>query len=335
MEKREEWNEFTMNDDSIALLPNYYDYETPAIKEINLFSAHKKLTGYKPASSLYMGQVYYPWSSLESIPESIDSKDLDDELWAIISPPGQYDLADAKESQKYAAEVDDLYENTPYALFMDLGNPGFFEVGMYMRGMENWFMDLLLDEPGVHRLLDIHLERMIDKVKASVAAVGNKIQVLRLSHDDMGNQKSLAASPEVFRKFVFPRYKKLIEEVRKVTDAKIMLHSCGAISEIIPDIIDAGIDILNPLQMNCANMDLEFVKKEYGKDLVLWGGGCDAVDILTNNSVDEIKEHVKHMLDILMKDGGFVFCNTHNIQADIDPEKVVAIYETVREFGKY
>lgn len=335
MEKRQDWKRFILNDDSEALLPNYYKYKDENIKELKLYTEKGTLVGVKPPSSLYVGQVHYPWEGLDEIPHKIQLDDFDEQLWSIISPPGQYDLADPKEAAVFGTEVDDLYNNTDYGLFMDLGFAGFFEIGMYMRGMENWFCDLMLDEAGVDRMLDIYLEKILQRINCSVAAVGNKIQVLRLGHDDMGNQNGLAVSPDLLRKHVFPRYRKVVDAVRKVSNAKIMLHSCGSIAEIIPDMINSGIDIINPLQMNCAGMNIKKIKQEYGNEIALWGAGCDAVDILTNKTVDEIKSHVREMLDICMPGGGFVFCNTHNIQADIQPEKITAIYETVEKYGKY
>lgn len=335
MEKRELWNEFTMNDGSKALLPKVYNYKNEKEFEIKLYTDKGTLVGIKPPSSLYVGQEYYPWMNEDEIPEDIKSEDFGENLWGIPSMPWHYDINKAEDVGKIKTEIESLYNDTEYGLFLDLGFAGLFEVGMYMRGLENWFCDLMLDTAGVERMLDVYVERILDRIDKVIPLVGDKLQVVRLYHDDMGNQNGLAVSPEVLRNIMFPRHKIIIDRLRKYTDAKIMLHSCGAIGQIIPDIIEAGVDIINPLQMNCDNMDIAAIKAEYGKDITLWGGGCDAVDVLTNGSIDEIKDHVKKMLEICMKDGGFVFCNTHNIQADIAPEKIMAIYETVEKYGRY
>ncbi len=335
MEQRERWNEFKMNDGSVALLPDVYKYENDKEFELKLYTQKGTLVGIKPPSSLYVGQEYYPWEDEDEIPADIKSEDFGEQLWGIPSSPWHYDVNDKDQATKFISEVSALHDETDYGLFLDLGFAGLFEVGMYMRGMENWFCDIMLDEKGVSYMLDVYTERIIDRINKSIPFIKDKVEVVRLYHDDMGNQNGLAASPDVLRKIMFPRHKKIIEALRKATDAKIMIHSCGSITEIIPDIIDVGVEIINPLQMNCDNMDIAAIKKEYGKDLVLWGAGCDAVDVLTHKNVDDIKEHVKKMLDTCMKDGGFVFCNTHNIQADISPEKIIAIYETVEKYGSY
>ena len=335
MEERDKWKEFVMNDGSTALLPTLYNYKNDKEKELELYSASGKLVGRKPASSLYVDQVYFPWGDMDAIPEIINAAEFGDELWGIPSTPWLYDYMSEAGLAKIKSEVEALYQDTQYGMFLDLGFPGLFELGMYMRGMENWFCDLMLDEAGVDRMLDAFTEQIIERVNRVIPQIGDKLDVVRLYHDDMGNQNEMALSPEILRKHQFPKYREIIAAVRKATDAKIMLHSCGSIAPIIPDIIDLGVDIINPLQMNCKNMDISFIKKEYGRDITLWGGGCDAVKVLSDGTVDQVKDHVKEMLDTCMKDGGFVFCNTHNIQADIPPEKIVAIYETVERYGKY
>jgi uroporphyrinogen decarboxylase len=118
--------------------------------------------------------------------------------------------------------------------------------------------------------------------------------------------------------------------IRQLTNAKIMLHSCGAVSELIPDLIEAGVDILNPIQIDCPGMDVRKLKADYGKDLVFWGGGCDTHRILPFATPAEVQEHVREQVNILRVGGGFVFQQVHNILADVPPQNIVAMYDAVR-----
>ena len=113
---------------------------------------------------------------------------------------------------------------------------------------------------------------------------------------------------------------------------KTMIHSCGGIYELIPGLIDAGFDILNPVQINAVNMEPERLKNEFGKEITFWGGGADTKSILNNATPEQVKSHVKHNLDVFMKDGGFVFNTVHNIMPDVPPENIVAMFEAIQEF---
>lgn len=123
--------------------------------------------------------------------------------------------------------------------------------------------------------------------------------------------------------------------IKSKTDAYIYLHSCGSIAEFVPDFIEMGVDILNPIQVSANGMDTGELKREFGEELVFWGGGCDTQRVLPFGSPEDVKEEVKRRLDDLAPGGGFVFCQVHNIQANITPQNIMAMYEAVDEFGSY
>ena len=133
----------------------------------------------------------------------------------------------------------------------------------------------------------------------------------------------------MYREFFKPRHKILWNRAKELADVKVNLHSCGGIRELIPDLIEAGLNAINPVQINCSGMALSELKKEYGKDLVFWGGGCDTGHILPKETPEAVSQHVKKQVESGRKSGGFVFQQVHNIMADIPPENIVAMFDAV------
>jgi uroporphyrinogen decarboxylase len=148
-------------------------------------------------------------------------------------------------------------------------------------------------------------------------------------------QTSPIISPDMYRRLIKPRHKKLFDFIRSKTKARIFLHSCGSVYDLIPDLIDAGVEILSPVQFTAAKMDLASLKNDFGSDLSFWGGGVDTQHFLPRASVGAIRDHVSTIFDVMAPGGGFVFVPVHNIQADIAPERVNAIYQTALEKRKY
>ncbi|RPJ22650.1 MAG: hypothetical protein EHM33_22980 [Chloroflexi bacterium] len=147
--------------------------------------------------------------------------------------------------------------------------------------------------------------------------------------DDLGTQRSLYISPKMMRKFVIPRLKKLYDFIHSRTKAKIFMHSCGSVYDAIPDLIEAGVEILNPVQRSAAKMDIATLKKEFGKQLSFWGGGIDVQQVLPYATLPQIEDEIKKTLDIMAPGGGYIFVASHNIQADVTPDRIDKMYETV------
>ena len=222
----------------------------------------------------------------------------------------------------------------------DRNTAGLTENSLRIRGYENWFLDLYLDPQGVEALLDIIVE---DKIRywdiiidwAFETGNENKIQVIAEA-DDLGSQTSTLIDPDQLRQIIIPRLKTIFTHVkRRLPGVKTFLHSCGAIYELIPDLIDAGLDILNPVQFTATGMDLVKLKREFGKELTFWGGGVDTQSTLNNATPQQVADEVKRIIDILAPGGGFVFAPVHNIQDDVSPENFWAMWDTLQEYGKY
>ncbi|MDD3791219.1 MAG: uroporphyrinogen decarboxylase family protein, partial [Sphaerochaetaceae bacterium] len=162
--------------------------------------------------------------------------------------------------------------------------------------------------------------------------IGDSIDILMFG-DDLGTQNTTMISRDLYKQLIYPRQKKLFQYVHDHSNAKVFLHSCGAIYDIIGDLIDAGVDILNPVQIGATGMEPKRLKEEYGKDVVFWGGGIDTQHVLASGTPSEIRESVKRNCDIFMKDGGFVFNQVHNIVDGVPPENIIAMYDAVNTFS--
>jgi uroporphyrinogen decarboxylase len=154
--------------------------------------------------------------------------------------------------------------------------------------------------------------------------------------DDLGTQTSTLLEPEYLRKTVIPRFGILWKRIKnRLPNVKIFMHSCGSVRVLLPDLIEAGLDIFNPVQFTAADMDLKGLKKDFGKDLVFWGGGVNTQSTLKNARPEQVQDEVKRILDIMAPGGGFVFAPVHNIQEDVPPENFWAMWDALMEYGKY
>jgi uroporphyrinogen decarboxylase len=161
--------------------------------------------------------------------------------------------------------------------------------------------------------------------------------VIIQEHDDIAGQDGPLISPQMLKEFVDPMHKKLFSYIRKKAqnDVHILYHSCGAVKELIPMLIEEGISALNPVQISAKGMDLEELKKEFGQDITFWGGGVDTQEILPNGTPEDVEEATKRSIDVLAPGGGFVFASVHNIQADVPTENFMAMWKTLKEYGVY
>jgi uroporphyrinogen decarboxylase len=153
--------------------------------------------------------------------------------------------------------------------------------------------------------------------------------------DDLGGQHAPLLSPRTYRALIQPRHKRLFSFIKKQAPVKIFYHTCGAVKRLIPDLIEAGIDILNPVQISATGMDPVELKREFGQDLVFWGGGVDTQGVLGTATPEEVKAHVRRNIEALAPGGGFVFAAVHDIQANVPPENIVAMWESWKAYGVY
>lgn len=225
----------------------------------------------------------------------------------------------------------EIHDQTPYAVVSGISGV-VYETCWYLRGLERWFMDMIEQPEFCEALLDRTLQFWLDWFAGFLPEVGDVVDVIMIG-DDLAGQGGPLFQPEFYRRVVKPRQKRLVQFIRAHTQAKIWYHTCGACRTYIPDLLDNGIDILNPVQISAADMDPAGLKAEFGQRLVFWGGGIDAQHVLPHADPQTVREHVRRNVEAFKPGGGYVFNNVHNIQAGVPPENIVAMYDAAYEAG--
>ena len=279
-------------------------------------------------SKLHMpkeGGLYFDWLDFPIKETTMEA--LDQYKWP-RPDPHEYNL-------RLGEQARDIYANTDFALVGSavIGG-GIFEQPARTIGLENFLMALITEPKFADRLMEQITDIYIESCNNYLDEVGKYIQVFTY-WDDVNTQDGWMIRPEIYRKMIKPKERRLVEAIKKKTDAKIFFHGCGATFDLIPDLIELGFDILNPVQVSARGMDTKLLKREYGKDIVFWGGGVDTQRVLPFGKPKEVVDEVKRRIDDLAPGGGFIFAAVHNIQAFIPPENIVAAFDTALEYGRY
>jgi len=211
---------------------------------------------------------------------------------------------------------------------------GIMEMAAYLRGFQNYFLDFVGNEKLCIALMRKTLELKIAFWGRALELVGDNVDVVQEA-DDLGGQHAMLISPALYRRIVKPLHGELFGFIHAHTKARVFFHSCGAIRPVIPDLIEIGVDVLNPIQVSAAGMDSAELKQEFGRELVFWGGGIDTQRVLGRGTLQEVKADTKRRIRDLAPGGGFVFAAVHNIQGNVPPENIMAMWETLQESGQY
>ena len=330
-DKESDWYDIYLADGGTAQYPKWF---TPQRKENGGYEVYDKdglLIAKMPAGATFFDQMHFPY--LDGYPD--DYKELGSAmnkvLWQALahSPWDSAGLPDFYSILRERALR--LRENTDKALMIVCGC-NLFEWGTFLRRMDNFLMDIYTAADEVERLLDNLMERHLETLKNVCECVGDVVDILRFG-DDLGMNTGLFMSPEKYRSIFKPRHKKLCDYVHTHSGMKTFLHSCGSIYAIIGDLIEAGYDIINPVQTSASDMAPEKLKKEFGRDITFWGGGCNTRSVLNRATPGEVYEYTSRMLDIFAPGGGFVFNQEHNIMPDVPPQNIMAMYKAVKDFG--
>jgi uroporphyrinogen decarboxylase len=244
------------------------------------------------------------------------------------------DPEDPRRIAGLAQEAAELHYNSDYGIVLNGFGETIFGLASWLRGQAQFYMDFILNVEFLQELLDRMLDYALRLARVALSAVGRFVQVIKVA-DDLGTENSLIISPEHYRMYVKPRQKKFYDFLKGHSDARILLHSCGAIADIIPDLIEIGVDAINPVQVSARGMDSRVLKRRFGDRISFWGGGCDTQHVLPFGSVKDVTEEVRKRTRDLAPGGGFVFTPVHNIQFDIPPQKVAALYQAAITYGDY
>jgi uroporphyrinogen decarboxylase len=227
-----------------------------------------------------------------------------------------------------------LREGTGYAVVLNGFGEAIFGLPSWVRGNAQFYMDLADGSPVAEALLDGFLDYALRLARRALDLVGPLVDVVRVA-DDLGSELGPIVSPQTYRSFIKPRQRKLYELIKSKTPAALLLHSCGSVRDLIDDFVDIGVDALNPVQVTARGMDSARLKAEFGRRISFWGGGCDTQHVLPFGTVEEVRGEVRRRIADLAPGGGLVFAPVHNIQFDVAPQKIVALYDEAWAAGRY
>lgn len=273
--------------------------------------------------------------------DAIDrQKPVDDSTLKVEDNLEEFGPVTVQELDYWKDQVSALADNTK-AVVASLGGTALGDIALVpainlkdpkgIRGVEEWYISTLTREDYIKEIYDRQTDIAIENLKLFHSVIGNRIDVAFTCGTDFGTQNSTFCSPETFDNIWLPYYRKVNDWIHQNTNWKTFKHSCGAVEPFMSHFIEAGFDIINPVQINAAGMDPAILKKKYGDRLVFWGGGVDTQGAFAFGTPGQVKEQVKKQCDILNNNGGFVFNTVHNIQANVPFENVVAMLDALKD----
>jgi len=328
-----DWSPIVMANKAPAFYPKWFKPTRMPDGSYQTFDDDgKRMLSRMPVGATFFDQTYFPY--VDGYPDNYDNlnAEMGRIMWArdVHSP---WDHAGEDDFwQKLRENTLKLRQNTDKALLVVCGC-NLFEWGTFLRRMDNFLMDLMCDPYNVEKLLDELMKRHLATLEKVCAAVGDIVDIIRFG-DDLGMSSGPFMDAETYKTLFKPRHKMLCDYVKSNSKMHTFIHSCGSISLLMPHLIEAGIEIFNPVQTNAYMMQPAFLKKEFGKDCTFWGGGIETVGTLNIGSSTQIRDQVFERLEIFSEGGGFVFNTVHNILPDVPPENVIAMFDAVKEFNE-
>jgi uroporphyrinogen decarboxylase len=327
-DKPTDWKPITMVNGADAFYPKWFN---PVKLENGSYATYdddgKSMLSRMPVGAIFFDQTYFPY--VDGYPDNYDN--LDAEMGRIMWARDAHSPWDHAGDDGFWETLLHLRQNTDKALLVVCGC-NLFEWGTVLRRMDNFLMDIICDQANVEKLLDELMKRHLATLEKVCDSVGDIVDIIRFG-DDLGMTSGPFMDPETYRTLFKPRHKILCDYVKQHSQMHTFIHSCGSISLLMPHMIEAGIEIFNPVQTNAFRMEPEFLKKEFGENCTFWGGGIETVGTLNNGTPQQVRDQVFERLDIFSEGGGFVFNTVHNILPDVPPENVVAMFDAINEFN--
>jgi uroporphyrinogen decarboxylase len=329
-DRDEDWYDITLPTGLPVQFPTWFQAVPQPDGAWDAFAPDGTRIATMPLGASFFDQTYFPY--VDGYPDNFDN------LSAVMSKVHWSGLAHSP--WDHAGDPDfwvqlrqralTLRQNSDRALMIVVGC-NLFEWGTFLRRLDNFLVDVVTDPVNVERLLDALLERHLATLEKVCQAVGDIADVVRFG-DDLGTDQGPFMSPKIYRALFKPRQKIMTDYVRANSQMHTFLHSCGSIYKLLPDLIEAGFEIINPVQTSARDMEPVRLKQEFGRDLTFWGGGCDTRHILNRGTPQEVRDHVCRNIEILAPGGGFVFNTVHNILPDVPPENFMAMFEAIDQY---
>jgi uroporphyrinogen decarboxylase len=326
-----DWKDFILPDGSKAQIPATADFVPDGAGGWLARSKDGAVIGAMPAGAYYLSQTEFPlhdWdgrdlSALDLLPELMDRV-----TWAAFPTAPWHKPLTKEHLSEIRSHARNLFETTDFAVMAAFGG-NLLEWGQYLCRNDQFLADLIENPRKVEALLDKLTEMHLENLEKFLDAIEGYVQIIQMG-DDLGTQLAPQISPQMYRRFFKPRHKLIYERVRRRSGIHLFLHSCGAIADLLPDLIEIGVEIINPVQTSARGMEPERLKREFGNDLTFWGGGCDTQRVLPLGTVEEISDHVRRRIEVLAPGGGFVFTQVHNIMPHVPPQNIVAMVEAAK-----
>lgn len=330
--EEKDWHETILANGDKAFYPIHFNPVKQADGSYHCYDEDgKRLLALMPQGATFFDQSYFPY--INGFPENYDT--LDEEMGRVLWSRYVHSPWDHTQDPDFWKTLREktlqLRASTDKALMIVCGC-NLFEWGTFLRRMDNFLMDLLCEPDQVARMLDQLLERHLATLAKVCDSVGDIVDIIRFG-DDLGMTSGPFMDVDTYRSLFKPRHKQLCDYVKTHSQMHTFIHSCGSISSLMPDLIEAGIEIFNPVQTNARQMEPEFLKKEFGQDCTFWGGGVETVGTLNNGTSEQVREQVLERLEIMSAGGGFVFNTVHNILPDVPPQNILAMFDAVKEFN--
>lgn len=339
--RSEDWKAWEFWDGTPLLVPGKFNTEPDENGDILMYVDGDKAA--PPSAKMPKGGFYFD-STVRQEP-IIDERFADGQPLDPRDNAGDYGPISDEDLAFLEHESCRLHDETDKALMLVLGGAGFGDIALVpgpwvkqpkgIRDVAEWYMSTVTRKEYVRQVFELQCELVMANLPRVYRAVGNRASVAWISGTDFGSQNSCFISPRAFRDLYKPFYRRVNDWIHQNTPWKTFIHTCGSIQPLIPDIIDAGFDILNPVQTSAANMQPAELKAKFGQQVTFWGGGVDTQSTLPFGTPEEVAAQVRERLAIFGKGGGFVFNPIHNVQAGVPVENLLAMYQTVRDYGRY
>lgn len=333
--KNERWKPFRMHDGTEVEVPGDFNYTHDENGAVYLYAEGD--TSLPPRAKMPAKSFFFDVIEPVSKPNYDQLNPFDNtEDFGILS---------AEEVEYFRVKAKWYYENTQYGIFMTLPGMAFGDIALVpatwlktpkgIRGVEDWYLATLAYPEYIFQVFEKQCEIALRNIELLAEAVGKYVQVVFVSGTDFGTQTGLFSSLESYRTLYKPFQKAINDKIHRLTNWKVFIHSCGAIHDLIPDLIEAGFDILNPVQISATGMDPVRLKKEFGKELVFWGGGIDTQRVLPFGTPTEVYRETCKNIEILSPGGGFVFNTVHNIQSNVPLDNLLAMFRALNDVRGY
>jgi len=332
--ENKDWKPWTLFDGTPVLVPGDFNTEPEPNGDILMYPEGDRSA---PASGRMPKGGYYFDTIVRQEPiddERLDPEDNLEEFGPVSDAVLEY----------FAAEADRLYQQTDKAIVANFGGTAFGDIALVpapflkhpkgIRDVEEWYVSTIARFDYVYEVFRRQCEIALANLARIYDAVGDRVGVVFVTGTDFGTQNGPFIGPAAYRRLYQPFHRRVNDWVHEHTGWKTFIHSCGSVVALLPDVVEAGFDVLNPVQCSAAGMDPKTLKERFGGQMTFWGGGVDTQKTLPFGTPDEVREEVRRRIEVFGPGGGFVFNTVHNVQACTPAENLVALYEAVREYRR-